>query len=151
MNFSDQVKSVYGPIPGWDARLDADDPDGLGPRGLTLRCDRLGVAQLSAPDGGRATAELAAENNVQVEVAVKEGRVFARSVRMTYSQAKDLMILEGDGRTNAELWHQKYPGGPLSTTSARKIHCWPSINQLNVDGVHWLEVNDLPMGNLKRR
>jgi lipopolysaccharide export system protein LptA len=144
MAFHDHVKTSFAPIPTWDTTLDPDDPDALGPEGFLLTCDRLGIADMDTPTGeGRAIALEATGDTVV------EGQTFtARAVRMTYDKAKDLLILEGNGHTNAELSGQKVIGGPISTAAARKIHFWPTSRRLSIDGGRWLELNDLPtMGN----
>ncbi len=40
---------------------------------------------------------------------------------MTYAQAKDLIVLEGTGRIDAQLWRQVQVGSPTSHASARRI------------------------------
>ena len=42
----------------------------------------------------------------------------ARAARISYDQKKDLLILEGDGRTDAELYRQLTPGGAVSKAAA---------------------------------
>ena len=54
------------------------------------------------PVGGRRAVELEALGN-----AVVENITFtARGNRITYAEAKDLLILEGNGRSDAELLQQ---------------------------------------------
>jgi hypothetical protein len=53
---------------------------------------------------------------------------------MTYTEAKDLLIMEGNGRTDAELYYQKHVGGPVSKKSAHKIFYWRSTGQAQFGG-----------------
>ncbi len=139
MTFHDQVRATYGPIKSWQASLPDDDPDALGPRGVLLGCDQLTVGQMTPPNGGRQTVELEALGNTLVE-----GRTFtARAIRITYAEAKDMLILEGDGRTDAEIFRQERVGGPTSKAAARKIIYWPTTNRLKVDGVRLLNLNQI--------
>jgi len=140
MAFEHQVKTTYGPVDSWDAKLDPDCLESLGTRGIFLSCDRLAVVQMPSPTGQRPAVEMEATGNTLVE----NPGFTARALRMTYSEAKDLLVLEGDGRTDAELSAQKYVGGPVSNFAARKILYWPSTRRLSVDGVRSLELNDLP-------
>jgi len=142
--FHDHVKTSFAPIPTWEATLDPDDPDALGPEGFLLTCERLGIVDMPAPTGEGRALELEATGDTIVE-----GQTFtARAVRMTYARAKDLLVLEGNGHTNAELSGQKFVGGPISTAAARKILFWPTSRRLSIDGGRWLELNALPsMGN----
>ena len=60
---------------------------------------------------------------------------------------KDLLILEGDGRTDAELYRQLVAGGKASRMAAQKIFYWPNSNRAYVDGAHSLEFNQMPGEN----
>ena len=44
--------------------------------------------------------------------------------RITYAQAKDVLILEGDGRSPAELFQQKQAGAAAKRFTAQKILYW---------------------------
>ncbi len=135
-----QVVAIFGPIGAWEERLSADRPESLGPRGAVLRCDQLGVAQMPVPGTNYLTLELEAQGNTLVE-----GQHYtARAHRLTYAEAKDLLILEGDGRSDAQLFRQMYPGGPLSATTARRIQYWPSLRKGSVDGPRFLEHQTSP-------
>ncbi len=135
LTFEGQVSAVFGPVTGWDERLSADRPEALGPRGAVLRCDQLAVAQVPVPGTAQFSLELEAAGNTLVE-----GQHYtARAHRITYAEAKDLLILEGDGRNDAQLFRQTYPGGPVSTTTARRIQYWPSLRKGSIDGPRFLE------------
>ena len=94
--------------------LPADNLDQLGPHGVTVRCDQLSVAEMLLPVGGRRSFELEARGN-----AVVESNTFtALGQRITYDEAKDLLILSGDGR-NAELFRQLQVGASATTRPRR--------------------------------
>jgi lipopolysaccharide export system protein LptA len=146
LSFSDQVQAAYAPVTSWDAMLPVDNPDVLGPKGVTVRCDQLSVAEMFTPMGNRRSVELEALGNTVVE-----GTTFtARGNRITYAEAKDLLVLEGDGRSDAELFRQPLPGVPTSKAAARKILYWPKTNRLKVDGARSLELSQFPGGNGKQ-
>ena len=54
LTFADQVRAAYAPVDRWDATIPVDDPDRLGPQGMTARCDQLSVAETFAPAGSGA-------------------------------------------------------------------------------------------------
>jgi hypothetical protein len=138
--FDNQVRCAYGPVDSWDAKLDPNDPDSLPADGVLMSCDRLAVTQMPVPTTDEFSVELEATGNTLVE-----GRQFtARAVRMTFDEAKDLLILEGDGRVNAELYYEPYLGGPRSNAAAQKIQYSPSRNQLQVFGSPSFELNQGP-------
>jgi len=136
-SFHDQVRTVYGPVATWESTLEAEDPDALGDSGAVLRCNTLTARQMIAPGGADTAMELEAVGNTSVE-----GRTFtARGSRLTYAESKDLLILEGDGRTDAELFRQQTIGGPTTTASAQKILYWPSTRRMQVDGARSLQLD----------
>ena len=144
--FNEQVKGVLGPVGMWDSKLDLNNPDVLDDRGAVLSCDRLSVAQMAVP-GAEPAMELEATGNTVVE-----GRTFmARGARVSYAQAKDLLILEGDGRNDAELFRQMKIGGPTDRTSAKKIQYWPSTKRINMDGIRGGEFEVSPRTGLHQR
>lgn len=135
--FHDQVQSVYGDVASWQSRLDIHDPDALGETGVKLSADQLSVAEAITPLTGRQTVELEALGNV-----IAENRTYtARASRLTYSESKDLLILEGNGHVPAELAHQKFIGGPVLTSAARQIYFWPSTKSVKVADGRSLEMN----------
>lgn len=139
MTFHDQVQTTYAPVESWLAMLDAGDPEKLAPDGVVMHCDRLSVTQTVVPESDRRSLELEAVGNTVVE-----GNTFtARAIRMTYAEAKDLLVLEGNGRTDAELFRQQQLGGNTSKATARKILYWPKTNRLKVAGARSLELEDL--------
>ena len=73
--------------------LPVDNLDQLGPHGVTVHCNQLSVAEMLLPTGGPRSIELDASENVVVE-----SRTFtALAQRITYNEAKDLLILSGEG------------------------------------------------------
>lgn len=135
--FRDQVETVHGPIPAWDAELSPDRPESLGERGVVVTCDQLSLYEMGPWVTKRRRAfELLASGN-----AIVEGRTFnAQAARITYAEAKDLIVLEGDGRSNAELWRQVQVGGERSYAAARKILYWKGENRFEVDNARFLDL-----------
>ncbi len=139
IQFLDQVKTVYGPVASWDERLDASRRDGLGEDGVLMTCDKLTVLEMGTPVAGRRPFELEATGNTLVE-----GRTFtARAERISYAEAKQLLVLEGNGRADAEIWRQTRIGGPTSHAAARKILYWRNDNRVEVDDASFLDLSNL--------
>ncbi|HYW78067.1 MAG TPA: hypothetical protein VE890_00760, partial [Thermoguttaceae bacterium] len=140
MTFLDQVRTAYGPVDRFDAMLATNDPDVLGPDGVVMRCEQLAVHEMNTAGARRGTVEMEAHGNTVVE-----GVDFtARAIRMTYSQAKDMLVLEGDGRTDAKLYRQERVGGQTSQAAARKILYWPKTQQLRVEDARSFELSQFP-------
>ena len=140
MEFHQRVEAIWGPVGGWNDTLDAHAAGGLPPRAVAITSDVLSVGQ-AAPLPGlrRGTLELGAAGNVMVE-----GEAFtARSSRLSYSEAKDLLVFEGDGRSDAQLFRQERIGAPTSSASAGKILYWRGLNQVEVNDARFIDLDQL--------
>jgi hypothetical protein len=143
LSFSEQVRAVYGPVEDWTAELDPDAPDKLDAQAVLLNCDKLIVRQMpSAIRGQRATVELETIGNTLVE-----GQTFtARAHKLSFAEAKDLLVLEGNGGTDAQLYRQTKVGGATSQAAARRIMYWRSTNRVEVDDARFLDIGNLGGG-----
>jgi tetratricopeptide (TPR) repeat protein len=113
-----------------------------------LSSDALGISQAAPlPGQSRSALELVAAGNVMVE-----GESFtARSARLSWSESKDLLVFEGDGRADAQLYRQLQVGAPTSSASAGKILFWRALNRVEVDDARYLDFDQLaPGGGLDR-
>jgi len=136
ITFYDRVRSVYGKVPNWRTRLDINDPDALGDEGVSLSSEQLTVAQAVTPLHGERSMELQAQGNV-----LAENRSYtARADRVTYDEAKDMLVLEGNGHAEAQLSRQEFIGGAFDDFAARKILFWPTSKRV--------EAVDLRSGNM---
>jgi len=140
LEFHQRVEAIFGPVASWEETLDPHDPRGLPPRAVRISTDTLGAGQ-SPPMPGRqrATLELYAQGNVLVE-----GESFTgRSSRLRWSEAKDLIVFEGDGRTDAQLYRQMKVGAPTSTASAGKILFWRSLDRIDIHDARYLDLDQI--------
>jgi hypothetical protein len=111
---------------------------------VLLHCDQLTVRQMPGVGrGAKATAELEALGNTLVE-----GQTFtARAHKLSFAEAKDLLVLEGNGSIDAQLFRQSRPGGPTSQAAARRIMFWRSTNRVEVDDARFLDIGNLGGGS----
>ncbi len=137
MAFEDRVRTVYGPVDSFSATLPFDRPDALGPRGGVLTCDRLAVTEMAVPHTRRRALEMLATGNARVEAATYD----AWASRISYAESKGLVILEGDGRSDAELFCQERIGAERQHFAARRIYYWPETNHWTIDNGSILEVS----------
>jgi len=143
VEFHEQVRTVYAPVDAWDAKVDADNPESLGPHGVELRCDRLAATQLSVPGSQASAWAMEATGNARAE-----GQTFtAQGTRMTYDQAKGLLVIEGDGRSDATLYLQEHPGQRRIAQQSRRILFWPATKRVSLEGFRSLEIPNLPTGS----
>ncbi len=139
MEFQQRVEAIWGPVASWESTLDVHAPGGLPARAVAVSSDLLAVGQSPIPLGRRNAIELQAGGNVLVE-----GDTFtARSGRLSWSEAKDLLVFEGDGRSGAQLYRQMHVGAPTSTASAGRILYWRGVNRVQTDDVRYLDFDQL--------
>ncbi len=105
---------------------------------------------MTPPGAAQRAIELLASGDVVAEGASNGSLFTARASRLTHDEAKDLLILEGDGRTDAQLFRQASAGSVPSTTLARKIFFWRSSGRVDIDGARSLQFNQMPGGSGKR-
>jgi hypothetical protein len=137
LTFRGRVRTLYGPVDAWDQTLDPDPAQGLGRGQYLLASDQLSVADAaSRMAGSEAGIELTALGNATIE-----GDAFtARAWRVAYAKAKELVILEGDGRTEAELWRK---GSTTPDAAAQQIRFWTTNQSVQVDGGRFLNLGGL--------
>jgi hypothetical protein len=124
VTFSDQVQAVFGPVAHWGDTLEPTSRDELGDRGLVLTADQMQVADVLLPGQAKGTLEMTAVGTTRVE-----GRDFtARAHRLTYAASKGQLVLEGDGRNEAEIQHQQQ-----NSLSAQKIYYWQD-GKIQIEG-----------------
>ena len=142
IRFERQVDTTYGQVKDWKDRLFATKTEDLGPTGAHMTSDALTVTEMSLSKAQK-WVELEATGNVIVD-----GTSFtARAARIGYTSDKDQLVLEGDGRNDAEFWHQAAPGSQHSYTAAGKIRFQRKTNTLEVDDGKSLTLGSLPPSN----
>jgi hypothetical protein len=125
VDFADQVQAVSGPITNWDQTVDPRSREDLGDRGLVLTADKLSVADFLPPGAKKGATEMIASGNTRVE-----GRDYtAFAHRLTYATAKSQLILEGDGRNDAEIKRRSD-----ADVSSQKILYWTDTGAVQFDG-----------------
>jgi hypothetical protein len=147
LTFANQVKCIYGPVPNWETTLDVENPDRAGPDSMALTCDSLTVREAPGRQvDERGWLELETQGNTQAE-----GMGFvARAHRMTYSEQKSLMVMEGDGTSDASVFRQTKIGGPQVTTRAARIMFWPSTSRIEVGDGRFIDLGTM-QGSPARR
>jgi hypothetical protein len=129
VRFVGKVRTVFGPIVTFGERLETVTDDRLPEQAVRLVCDDLQITEMVFPNNHR-WMELAAQGNTEVE-----GQTFnARAARIAYTTEKEQLVLDGDGRMDAQIWYRSGPGKPRAYQSARKIMYWRKTNQIDIEG-----------------
>lgn len=136
MTFMDRVRTIYGPVGGWEEQIRWSQLATQPAQVIFLSCDQLSAVEFTLPPSGQRFLELVAVGNTVIESA----GYTARAHRLSYTEHKGLVVLEGDGRTDAELFRQQRLGSPRERVAARKIYYWPQTNHLTLESASGLEV-----------
>ena len=124
VHFQNQVRAVYGPVNDWSDRIEVKQREELPEQGLLLGCDTLTMLQNGRPNTPNSGMEFIAQGNTTID-----GRQFtATAERLSYEQAKDLLVLEGNERSGAQILHRDAQGERRSV--ARKLQYQPRTNRL---------------------
>ena len=67
LTFHDDVRMTYAPTNDWQAMIESDNPEQLGPGGVVAHCDQLSVTEMLLPVGDCRAIELEALGNTTVE------------------------------------------------------------------------------------
>ena len=135
LTFEDQIRAAYAPVFDWSAMIDPDKQDQLGPKAIVLHCNQLKFNQMPLPTGNGVEAS----GNAVVEGG--DGVFTARGQRISYAEAKNLLTLDGDGRTNAELFRQLQPGTPYSKTAAQHFQYNLKTKEIKLQNAGPMEFN----------
>lgn len=135
VQFEQNVETVYTRVADWRDRLTIEMIDrgglpALGDQGILMSSDAMQVAQVLPPAGGEPTYELMAEGNTRVD-----GREFTvRAHRITYTSAKEVMVVKGDGRADAELWVDSKETGRKGYQRFREFWYYPKTGKIDLQG-----------------
>ena len=81
------------------------------------------------------------------KTVVENAGYTAHASRITYSQEKEMLVLEGQGKNDARLYRQERIGAKAAEVVAQKILFWPKTNSVKSEGARFL-VSDMHPGDL---
>lgn len=140
VTFSNQVKAIYGPVDFWEATISEQEVLSQWGKGALLTCEQLSIVQMQNEQ--KNWVELIAGGNTKVEGLDKAGYFTALAHRIKYSQAKEMLLLEGDGRRDAILKRRKKIGAEESKIAAQRITYWPKTDNFDLQEADTLEFFD---------
>ncbi len=162
ITFKTRVRCIYGPVDAWEQELDANRPELLPPDTLTLTADTLRVNEdpLSAnhrnhelSTAGRSPlgpVQMSADGNVKIDGgSPSQGEFSATAERVSYTQSKEQLILEGNNRVPATLRHRVPATGQQVDNSAVKIIYNRLTGEAQWDTVRSFELTPGSGGSLK--
>ncbi len=135
LRFLGRVRSIYDLVDNWEETSNPEKLGKPGQQGAELHCEQLTVADLSVI--GSRGVELEAIGNTYIEAQ----SYVALAHRLTFSQAKEMLVLEG-GRQDARLWLDKNRT-PTPNAAARRISYQVRTRKVEVNGASYLDLNRL--------
>lgn len=145
VSFSQNVRTLYSPIDNWGQGVVVNQLANLGERDVLLTSDRLTFVEMPGGGGQQPWMESYATGN-----AVIEGKEFTvRAPKITYAGDKELLIIEGDGRAEAELWYRSQPGQAPSYGAAQKWRYWLRTGMFDVEGIKTFDFQMLNGGKFR--
>lgn len=137
LRFHERVRAVYGPVLAWEQELPINSPQGLLPEVAALECDELRVHEdpsarfatsrnttTAAAERPFGPIELRALGSVRLEGSSgkeKLTKFTAEAASASYTQTKEVFILEGNAQRGVNIWVQQDPTRPPAQSVAGKI------------------------------
>ena len=133
------VRTIYAPTGSWKQTFNPDSQRKDAPRGsVNLRCDRLQLAQWASRSDNKSFTEMLATGNTHLFSDDFE----ATANRVSYSQASDVLVVEGTPRTDANLWFKQTPNDKNPThLIAEKISYRISDQRTQIQSVKNMNIN----------
>lgn len=140
VRFHGRVRGVYGPVTDWKQELPLYAPGRLPSDTVTLACETLEVNEdplgRPAEKNKLGPLEVRALTNVEIEGRSEKSGVFqAQAMMASYSQSKDLFVLEGDGRQDAVIRTRDQQGRWVDVPS-RRMEYYRTQGAFNLKDVH---------------
>ncbi|TWT47352.1 hypothetical protein [Botrimarina hoheduenensis] len=151
VRFHERVSALYTPVLAWDDQPPPVSSAGPPPGAVTLACrelrlsedpaSRYAVAPSSAqgtsigPIEAQATGAVRLEGRPEGADPSNSQAFAAEAVVASYSQAKEVFVLEGDVNRSATIWRQAAPGRQPERVDGRKLLYWPKLDKFKYEDV----------------
>lgn len=100
VDVSQRIRTCYSDVQSWDQTIDPDlVTQGTLGNSVLLNCEKMSLAQWQPRDADEAINELIATGNVRIN----SNELDATADRVSYSEASDMLVVEGTPRTDARI------------------------------------------------
>ncbi|MFM9066873.1 MAG: hypothetical protein ACKOUR_06025 [Planctomycetota bacterium] len=140
VEFQEQVRAIHGPVGRWNEQLDLNRPESLPDSAVTLLCQRMALSKMA---GTLPTTPSGLEFEATGNATIEGQKFLARAARVTYSQAKDLIIMAGQGGTDAEFWKKPRAESSKADAIARSVLLWRRDGRVQVDQAKYINLNTI--------
>lgn len=136
MRVNGRVRALYAAVADWEQRLDPD-AERVPPEATRISCDQVQIVQWTPRGSDQPTTEVLANSNARIVGSNFE----ATAERLSYNERTDLLVIEGDGRQDANLWFQQQPGAKRDHLVAGKILYRPGDQWTQIEKVRNATIN----------
>jgi hypothetical protein len=136
VRINNRVRALYGVVPNWESRLDPD-AERVPPEATRISCEQVQIVQWTPRGSDQPTTEVLATRNARIVGSNFE----ATAERLSYNERSDLLVMEGDGRQDANLWFQQKPGAQRDHLVAGKILYRPGDQWTQIEKVRNATIN----------
>jgi lipopolysaccharide export system protein LptA len=148
IDFNEDVRVDYAPVNDWAVILNPDKTELPSPNEFLLKCDNLKIRNAGDPVSGTNATEMDALGSSSVYGMLSNAReknvlYTGRAMRISYTSAKDILILQGNGSTDALLSRQPQLGGPRDDMAAKTIRFNLKTRAADVDAIQSIHINRL--------
>lgn len=130
VRINERVRALYGVVPNWETQLDPD-ADRVPAESTRISCEQVQIVQWTPRGSELPTTEVLATRNARIVGSNFE----ATAERLSYNERSDLLVMEGDGRQDANLWFQQKPGAQRDHLVAGKILYRPGDQWTQIEKV----------------
>lgn len=130
VRINERVRALYGVVPNWETQLDPD-AERVPAESTRISCEQVQIVQWTPRGSELPTTEVLATRNARIVGSNFE----ATAERLSYNERSDLLVMEGDGRQDANLWFQQKPGAQRDHLVAGKILYRPGDQWTQIEKV----------------
>ena len=117
VDITGNTRTVYMPVQNVGQQFDPDSTAALPEGAVKLTCGRIKMTRWTPSSSSKPTSELIATVNAQIAAPTFK----ATAERISYHQLSDLLTIEGNSRTDANLWFRKSARDSWNPLVATKI------------------------------
>ena len=136
MRINGRVRALYAAVADWEQKLDPD-AERVPEQATRISCDQVQIVQWTPRGSDQPTTEVLANSNARIVGSNFE----ATAERLSYNERTDLLVIEGDGRQDANLWFQQQPGAKRDHLVAGKILYRPGDQWTQIEKVRNATIN----------
>ncbi len=133
--FHDRVVTMLCPAGSFRDVINTTNPRNIVANGMLLECNKLEITQPPQGNGGKAV-DLKAEGNTRIEMTYDSRYYIANADKIKFEQGKNLLTLEGNRYSKAELYQGTNLNSPTQKRAeGDRVFLNPVTKEVKGDGL----------------